>query len=144
MIRSLRDAARETCHEFGLTWYDPVTGKAYPPPTRKESKMFTPMENRTDSTPGRKPAKFNAALPRYINGTRCHTHPFLFHLARYLKTNQDMTKAGIAEILDVRPQTIRYWENRAAADRRFKLPKKRAEQFAKLFRCPLSDLWIEE
>lgn len=31
---NLYDVARKTCHEFGMTWYHPVTGKAYPPPKK--------------------------------------------------------------------------------------------------------------
>ena len=34
--KTLYDIARETCHEFRMTWTDPRTGIAYPPPEKKE------------------------------------------------------------------------------------------------------------
>lgn len=43
-MNDLFEAAKETCHKFGLTWYHPVTGKAYPPPKPepKEKKNGNP------------------------------------------------------------------------------------------------------
>jgi hypothetical protein len=34
--KNLYDVAREVTHAIGMTWYDPRTGQAYPPPGDEE------------------------------------------------------------------------------------------------------------
>lgn len=92
---------------------------------------------------GRKAATFDAALPRYIDGTRVHEHPWLWHLKRYM-LEFGLSRAKVADSIGVRPQTLAIWVNRAKADRRFKLPRERAIEFAELFRVPLWHFYCEE
>lgn len=92
---------------------------------------------------GRKAAVFDGALPRFIKGTRVHEHPWLWHLKRHMEKT-GAPRASVADTIGVRPQTMHIWVKRAEADRRFKLPKERAEQFAELFRVPVSHFYIEE
>lgn len=92
---------------------------------------------------GRKAATFDAALPRFINGTRVHEHPWLWHLKKFQK-DTGASRAYVADLISVRPQTLHIWVKRAEADRRFKLPKERAIEFAKLFGAKVSDFYVEE
>lgn len=87
-------------------------------------------------------AQFDGALPRFINGTRVHEHPWLWHLKKYVAKGH--TFAEVADVIGVRPQTLHVWKKRAEADRRFKLPADRAAQFAGLFGVPLKHIYIEE
>ncbi len=35
----LYEVAKQTCHEFGLPWTDPRSGKTYPPPKKAKANV---------------------------------------------------------------------------------------------------------
>lgn len=46
-IPALYDVARQVCHDAGLPWTDPRTGKTYPPPYRQPKKRKVAKKKRS-------------------------------------------------------------------------------------------------
>ena len=67
------------------------------------------------------------------------THPLVVLLGK-----STLTHSEIADKLGVRPQTLHCWIKRAREDNRFKLPRPRAAQLARVFRVQLQTLYWGE
>jgi hypothetical protein len=48
-IPAVYDLARQICHESGIPWTDPRTGRTYPPPTTAQKEPPNEQDNRVDS-----------------------------------------------------------------------------------------------
>lgn len=61
---ALYEVAKKVCHDMGLPWTDPRTGRLYPPPrTRKKT-------TKPNSTRSRRPSDPAATAPKRRSGPR--------------------------------------------------------------------------